>query len=129
MTTEYETREAQLFSKQIEDVENQPLHDKQEYAKEWAYSITIETETVMERIEWLLNGSYGYGAMKAALSVANNKRMNRAAWMGITIAAVEWRCPNRLAVKAWKSMDPAWRKSFNERIERTVDEYLRNMEV
>ncbi len=121
---EYEQHEAREFYLQIKSVEDAPLIDRQYGRSKWVYSLTHEPFTIGERVAWMLDGNYGYGAMKAAQSVAHNTRMNRAAWMGQTIAVLEWRCSARFAAAEWRKLDAEQRREVNEAIEAAIKGWL-----
>lgn len=132
---EYEVNEISRFHKDLENIEKLPLQERKDNAYEWGESLRHTGGSkyncqgvVSERIVWLLNGSYGYGAMVKALEVAKNKRMNRAAWLAQTIAALEWHCPATMARKEWKKLHIIAQRAVNLGILYAVDEYLENME-
>jgi hypothetical protein len=132
---EYEAREIAQFQKDLENIGKLPLDERKENAEEWREALRhIGKESdhyqgiVSERIEWLLNGSYGYGPMVKALEVAKNKRMNRAAWLSQTIAALEWHVTPELARKAWKSIHVINQRAVNIGILYAVDKYITELE-
>jgi len=129
MYSEYEARELEAFYSTIRKVENAPLTDRQEARKELTYSLIHEPEEIIERIKWLLNGSCGYGSYVKAWEVARNTRMNRTAWFGTTIAAIEWLCPAAFAQAAWKKLTVANREALNAAIRAAVDEAVKEADA
>jgi hypothetical protein len=130
---EYEMREAQEFQRQLRDVEKAPLADRKEAAKAWGQSLTDHgrddhPSVVAERIGWLLDGNYGYGAMQAARRIADNSRMNRVAALSIMIAALEWMCPGKMAVAAWKKLSAPQKAKLEKAIKAEIDSYLKDKE-
>lgn len=105
---DYETRERLAFTRQLSEVKP----DKESRAT-FAEALIKTPDLVAERIGWLLNGSYGYGSYVAALEVARNKRMNRAAWLTNVIAALEWGCDARYVAKVWSGLTPEVQEAFN----------------
>lgn len=58
-----------------------------------------------ERVNWVFNGSYGYGAMVHAIRIAEgSKRANRAAALSQLTALVEWQLPENYTRKVWKTL-------------------------
>lgn len=110
-TTTYEANERKLFLAQIREVENAPL-DK-DSAAELADTLATNPELIAQRITWMLDGSYGKGAYDAAHDVANNRRMNRNAWMVQTITALEWNVKSSKVRAIWKKLTPLQQRSIN----------------
>ena len=105
---EYERRERQMFHTQLREVETAPLADRREARKDFQQALETP-DLVAERINWLLAGDYGKGAYDAAREVLRRPRTNQVAWLTTTIAALEWRCPQKFAVEAWKKLSSAKR--------------------
>lgn len=101
-----------------------PLTERQEARSEWLDALKNTPEIIAERVGWLLDGNYGYGSHIEAQNVATNKRMNRAAWMGITIAALEWQCPSNFARSAWNKLTPEEQKAVNDAIMAEIDSFI-----
>src|SRR3990167_3089706 len=102
---EYEQREAQEFHRHLTEVEKAPLTDRKEACANFLYAMQHNPDIIGERIGWLIDGNYGYGAMKAARRIAEaGGRTNKAAQLTHLVAAFEWKCPPRLAVAAWKKL-------------------------
>ena len=118
---EYEHREAQEFHKQLQEVEKAPLAYRKEAADDYLQAMKHQPERVAERIDWLLAGNYGYGAMKAAERIVNG-RGNRMASLSIIIAALEYQCPSRMAAAAWKKLTKAERDKLDDAIKTEIAE-------
>jgi hypothetical protein len=116
----YEMRELAMFRKQMEEVEKLPLAERKENAMEWFKDLSDNYMMVAERVGWLLNGSYGKGSFDSACRVVNSPRMNQVAWCAITIANLEWRCPAKMAIMAWKKLPVETRYQVNEAIRREI---------
>jgi len=116
----YEIRELAMFRKQMEEVEKLPLAERKENAVEWFKDLSDNYMLVAERVGWLLNGSYGKGSFDSACRVVNSPRMNQVAWCAITIANLEWRCPAKMAIMAWKKLSVEKRYLVNEAIRREI---------
>ena len=117
----YDLNERIRFNKQLTEVERAPLAERKEAAAAWLESLTTSPEWVAEKIGWLLDGSYGYGAYQAARDVITHKRMNRRAWLGQTIAALEWQCPNNYARAAWNKLSSEQQAALNAMIDREIE--------
>ena len=86
------------------------------------------TVLVAERIGWLLDGAYGFGAMSAAKRVLGSRRANRVAWLVQTIGAVEWRCRPASVIAAWKKLSPAEKRALDAAVKRAIKEHEKTTE-
>ena len=116
----YEMREAQEYQRQLRDVEKAPLADRKEAAEAFLEAMK-DPALVAERISWLFDGNYGYGAMQAAKRVLGmSARANKAATLTQMIAALEWRTPPRLAVQAWKKLSSAQKAALDKAVKAEI---------
>ena len=122
---EYRMREAQLFRKDIQDVEKASLADRKEAAMHWLFDLKNNPLMVAERVLWLFQGAYGKGSYDAACAVLKS-RMNQVAWAAITIAALEWKCPARFATMAWKKLNPVEQRKVNGLIKMKIEEFKKD---
>ena len=113
-------RELMAFKKQMEEVEKLPLAERKANAVEWYNDLLNDHMTVAQRVGWLLNGSYGKGSFDSACRVLASPRMNQVAWCAITIANLEWRCPAKFAIQAWKKLPVEKRYLVNEAIRQEI---------
>ena len=119
---EYEQQERALHAARLREIEAAPLAERREAAREYECAMRERTATIAGRISWLLEGCYGKGAQLAARDVLARPRMNRAAWLSQTIAALEWSCPAREAREAWKRLTAAEQATLAAQIERVIGE-------
>lgn len=82
------------------------------------------TGTVLERIDWLLAGHFGAGALFAYQLLG--PRHNRRAWLFCTIARLEWDVNDRAAKKTWNLLAPAKQDEINAEIDRLIQEYAKD---
>ncbi len=123
----FEQAERRRFLAELEQVEKAPLSDRKDGRT--AYTEALQTpELVAERIGWLLNGSYGQGSYCAALQVIGNPRQNVQAWLGQTIAAIEWHCPANFARAAWCALSDAQKAALAKLIQVEIDYKIAKME-
>ena len=123
----FERAEKQRFIAELQAVEQAPLADRQEGRADWTAALQTP-ELVAERIGWLLNGSYGQGSYGAALAMIGNPRMNVQAWLGQTIAAIEWHCPANFARATWKALSRDQQTKLAELIQAEIDYKVAQME-
>jgi len=121
----YEMRELAMFRKQMEETEKLPLAERKANAVEWYKDLSENYMMVAERVGWLLNGSYGKGSFDSACRVLASPRMNQVAWCAITIANLEWRCPAKFAIQAWKKMPVEKRYLANQAIRQAIEDAKR----
>ncbi len=98
------TYEFQQYQAQMKAVESAPLTERKEARAEWLEALQNSPELIAERVDWLIDGNYGYVSYYRAQEIIHNKRMNRTAALGQMIAALEWQCPNAYARTAWNSL-------------------------
>lgn len=118
--TAYEEREWELFKDQMLQVEMLPLAERKANAVRWFQAISEDHMGVAQKVGWLLNGSYGKGAFDSACRVLASPRMNHVAWCAITIASVEYGCPAKFAIQAWKKLPVEKRYLVNEAIRQEI---------
>lgn len=124
---DYEQREAQEHHRQLGEVEKAPLHERKEAAAEFYDAMANRPEIVGERVGWLLDGNYGYGSMKAAERVmAQSARANKKASLTHMVGALEWRCPARMTMAAWKKLSKAQKDALDREVANAMHEWKLN---
>lgn len=126
---DYDMNERIRFNKQLRDVESAPLAERQEARTAWAQALREDPKMIADRIGWLIDGSYGFGSYQAANDVIRNKRMNRTAWLGQTIAALEWQCPSNFAREAWNKLTKAEQDNLTALIMAEIESALEIAEL
>ena len=120
-TAQYETTERNAFRHQLIRIESLPLNERREGASDFAQSLS--PERMAERADWILNGSYGFGCQLVAKEIAASPRMNRAAWFGQVIAALDHNCPAAMARKAFLSLPTDKQDEINKAIISAISLY------
>lgn len=119
---DYESREAATFRREMREAETSPLPGA---AEEFYEAMRDTPSLVGERIGWILQGNYGYGAMKAAERVVRNRRMNRAAQLTHMVGALEWKCPLRGATAGWNRLTASEKAALDRSVNAEIEEYER----
>lgn len=122
---EYERNERTRFYNQLREIERAPLADRKEACREFFEAMRDDPALVAERVSWLLDGNYGFGSYQAAGEVARNTRMNRVAWLTQIIGALEWQCPQRMLIAAWKKLSPSERENLRRYVDRVLQGWLK----
>jgi hypothetical protein len=112
--------EIQRYYKQVEEITKAPLNDRREAAKEYFEAMRDIPKTVGERVQWLLEGNYGYGSYVKARQIAALKNMNRVQALGNMVAELEWQCPSRMATEGWKKLTPAQQQTVNNAVVKAI---------
>lgn len=112
--------ELMQFRKQMEATEKLPLAERKENAVRWFRALEEDHMGVAQKVGWLLYGNYGGGSYASACRVLASPRMNQVAWCAITIANLEWRCPAKFAIQAWKKLPVEKRYLVNEAIRQEI---------
>lgn len=76
---DYEQREALLLLKQLTEIDDLPLAERKDNEACLLDAMAHQPDLVAQRVGWLLDGNYGYGAMRRAEKIANSPRMNQPA--------------------------------------------------
>jgi hypothetical protein len=119
----YDEAEAQALARQLANVESAPLADRQAARQAYHEAMRDDPDVVAERVEWLLNGSYGYGACVRAKAIKGaGRQANRVAQIGQLIAALEWQCPTGFACQAWNRLQASERERINAAVARAIEE-------
>ena len=119
---EYHNAEMQRFFKKMERIEKAPLNERREAREEWKEALEYR-QNIARNCSWLLDGSYGYGEMIRAHSLISGGG-NKAARLGILLAALDHNCPAVFAVSAFKSLATEQQKAINEAINGAIQEFL-----
>jgi len=108
------------YRTKLQEVENAPLQERKENAIEW-FNDLHDPKLIGERIDWLLDGSYGYAEYWKALQILESPRMNQVAALCVMIAILEWSTPQRLAIAAWKKLSPGQQATLKKEIQDIID--------
>jgi hypothetical protein len=125
---EYESYEIRKFLSEMQEVEKAPLSDRKESAAEWLQALKSHPKLIADRINWLLNGSYGFGSYKKSREIARNTRINRVSALAQMVAALEWRVPSAMARAAWNKLTTAEQQRVNKLILAEISEWLSDPE-
>ncbi len=117
---QYESRERAEFNQLVRSKDKESLTERQEARDEFLGAMAERPGTVGERIEWLLDGNYGYGGMLIAKEVIANKRMNREAWLVGHVGAIDWNCPIAFGLGAWKKLSKAQKDALSAAVKRAI---------
>jgi hypothetical protein len=116
---QYESNERAMLAIQIARVESAPLVDRRAGRDSLAEALTVPG-LIEERLRWLLEGCYGYGAMMKAKEIAASK-MNRPAALMQLLGAVEWQCPGSMTRAMYLKLSPADQQALNAVIMAVID--------
>lgn len=125
---EYESNERRMVrSKEIE-VDRAPLSQRKEAQAELLVAMKDHPEIVAERIDWLLDGNYGYGLMVIAKEILGSPRMNREAALTQMIGVHEWGSPRVMTVAAWKKLSSTQQGKLSKIIDHVIKRAERGKE-
>lgn len=112
MDKQYHNSELIALSRQIAQCAAAPLADRKE-AEQEAFELMANPGIAAERMEWIYDGAYGYGAMVRAQEIAKAKRGNRPAQAMQLLSALECGCPQGHTIKAWKRLSVEQQAELN----------------
>jgi hypothetical protein len=119
---EYEQNELRAARRHEQQIDAAPLSDRKDAQREFLEAMRDNPAVVGERIGWLIDGNYGYGAMLKAKQIVASPRMNRRAALVQSIAVFEWMCPRRMAVDARKKLTPQQKKLLDDVVDVVIAE-------
>lgn len=124
MDRSYHNTEIARAQAEMRAKEKAPLAERKESQREWLEAMRDHPEIVAERIIWMLDGNYGYGARELARQVYEARgRTNRVAQLAQLIASFEWMTPQRMAIDAWKKLTNAQKTKLDLAIQKELADY------
>lgn len=122
---EYVDNRRREYARRLVEIERAPKADKLEAAAEFEKSLTEHPWIIVERMRWMLEGHYGYGAAEAANRVLTaSKKANKKAMLFQAIGRVEWGCPVYYINKAWKEISAEAQAAIKELIDQEIADYI-----
>lgn len=122
---EYHANEIKRYQTDRSYRENATLAERKEAKADFA-GLLADPESLAVRVEFLLNGSFGYAQQFYAKEIVGNLRMNRVAGIAQLVALWECSCPQREAIAAWKSLKPETRTAADAAIAGAIAEWEEN---
>ena len=125
---EYEANEFALYEKQIKQINAQPVAVKREAMADYTAKLN-DAEWLANSVNLILAHNYGFWVGKIANEIAQNKRMNRCAWLAQHVALFDHNCPQSYAVKAWKALPKKQQVKVTKAIQAQIDWHNENREA
>ncbi len=114
---EYDMNEYRRYEADLREIDHAPLADRKAACNELYEAMRDTPALVAERVGWLLDGNYGKGAYDMAWRVmAQGPRANKVASLTQMTGAMEWRCPARMVVQAWKKLTPGEKTALDHAV-------------
>ena len=124
---QYEANEAKQLAKLLQEVEAIKGEDAQE-GREQYMELLCNASMMQERLGWLFEGSYGYGAQKKAIAIAEaSKRTNKTAQLCMLLAALDCSCKRYMAASAWKALGSLRKVSVAYAVDNAIAIYERDI--
>jgi hypothetical protein len=123
---EYHDRELRAFANQVTAAERLPRADKAENRAALIECWIQNPAIFAERINWVLNGSYGYGTMVKAIQIADNKRLNRTAGLSQLTALAEWNVTADNSRKAYLTLTTEQRATLDALVQGEIKHFDAN---
>lgn len=115
--SEYHAREMRSMQAQLAANETAPLPDRKAATQEAFLVMRDNPALIADRIGWLFNGDYGYGAQHKAKQIIGSPRMNRVAALTQLLMALDHNTPMTGSIQAWKRLTPVQQKNLKDLIE------------
>lgn len=117
---EYERRELSDAHKKLVEFQRAPMASRKEAQAAFFEAMRSAPELVAERLGWLLDGSYGYGAMLLAKGVLGRPRMNRSAALTQMVGAFEWQSPEDMSRASWNKLSASEKARLESAVQATI---------
>jgi hypothetical protein len=116
MRTEEQYRQAEInrHTQDIARTLTQSKADRTEAMNAFVVELLTNRDHFYQSVEFLLCGNYGAGAYYSFCKLST--KMNRLAWLFITVAALEYQVPNVYARKVWKNLNPDIQAKINRHL-------------
>ena len=122
-SAEYEQKEQSDHFNKLQADKNAPLAERQEAERDTREHMK-NPENFAEHAEWVLNGSYGRGAQKAAHGImAMGARGNREAGLDQLVAAYDHNSPGSHTISAWRSLEPEEKSNLSKHLKAVIDDH------
>ena len=119
---EYHNNEMRDYSRKLTQIDKAPLIERQQ-ARDDVTEALKAPEWIIRNIEWLLNGSYGYGPQYKAREIVKNTRCNRAAHLTAMLGYLDHQCPSNFTAQAYKRLSAGERAALDKAIADFLSEY------
>ena len=113
---EQRSQERRIFQRELREAEEGDPVEIREAADELLNDMRVRPEWIGESIGDMIRGVYGRGAQDASREVLQNPKMNRQAWLLVTIAALDWHVPSRFVRRAFNALTPAEQRRLKQQI-------------
>jgi hypothetical protein len=117
---EYERRELTEAHSKLAEIRRAPLADRKEAQAAFFATMRDDPEVVGERVGWLIDGNYGYGAMMLAKRVLGSRRMNRSAALTQMIGAFEWQSPEDMTREVWNKLSASEKARLESAVQAAI---------
>jgi len=124
---EYEEREIKMYFRQLEGVEKSSKQDRIYGFKSMLETVKNDPAIIAERITWILNGSYGFGAYimsKRILKETKNPNYH----LFHILAHLEYLTSDYYASKIYRSLSKQEQDNLNELVTQEIDEYITELD-
>ena len=120
--SQYEENERRMLHQQLRQLDEAPLADRKAGAAEFLGVMQTDPQLVAERLDWIFQGNYGYGAMRKAQEILAMRRSNRPAMLTQLVGALEWQSTQRDTNASWNRLTPAQKRTLDDTINAVIRE-------
>ena len=121
---QHESIERDDFRRKLESLKKLPLAERKENRDNLVDALENQLKHFIDSAEWVLQGSYGFGAYVVAKEVIRSKSMNRHSWLFTTVSALEYSVTAEMANRAWNSLDRDLQKRISEYLGYCMDNQI-----
>ena len=121
---QYHNQEMKRAFKHYAEIQTIPRREREENYREF---LEADPDFIAQQIEWIFNGSYGYGEMHLALNTLSMR--NPAPSLYHLVSSLNWQTGDYYSRKAWKATPKAKQDSINKAVNEVIREYRENKEA
>lgn len=111
----YEQNERRILAYKLAAIDQQSLSDRKA-ARSYVHDGMLDAAHIANRINWVLNGDYGYSEMLSMKRIKEATRGNRAAQAVQLYCALEYGCPAKFVIGAWKLLSVEKQTALNDAV-------------
>lgn len=116
----YQKRTEAEYKRDLAKAQRGTKEEKEAAAKLWLEHAKTSPELVAERIDWIFDGSYGYGACVVAWKLLDSGRLIVHLLLPI-VAGLEWMVPTELSMEAIGKLDSDELTALHAEVHKVLD--------
>jgi len=118
---QYHNQEMKRAFKHYAEIQTIPRREREENYREF---LEADPDFIAQQVEWIFNGSYGYGEQQMAINILSMRNPNPSLFH--LVSSLNWQTGEYYSRKAWKAFSQDRQYRVNQAISDVVIEYKTN---